>query len=103
MAEPSEEQEKQHDKQRFQQLMRTISFGLLVAAIVKELRTPSDQRTWHGTLGFIPYDLRPPTFARVRQSLWNPEDPRLFMPQAFGVGWSVNLGRLWHVVTRAGS
>jgi len=32
--------------------------------------------------------------ARVRERMWAPDDPHLVMPQVFGVGWTVNLGRL---------
>lgn len=42
----------------------------------------------------IPYDFRPPTGERVRQSMWNPADPRLLMPRAFGAGWDLNLGAI---------
>jgi uncharacterized protein DUF5808 len=78
-----------------QQVLRLVGVGLLVAAVVKELRTPAGERTWHGVvLGFVPYDLRVPTYARVRERLWAPDDPHLFAPQPFGVGWTVNVGRL---------
>ncbi|QIK70949.1 hypothetical protein G7070_06190 [Propioniciclava coleopterorum] len=40
----------------------------------------------------IPYDFRPPTGERIRQSMWNPADPRLLMPRAFGAGWDLNVG-----------
>jgi hypothetical protein len=69
--------------------------GLLAAAIATELRKPSPKRTWHGRmLGFVPYDLRPPTLRRVKSRWWNPGDPRLLTPRAFGVGWDINFGRL---------
>ncbi len=46
--------------------------------------------TWWG----IPYDLRPPTGERIRRSMWNPADPHLLRPRAFGVGWDLNVGAL---------
>ena len=79
---------------QLQQLLRLVSFGLLVAAVVKELRTPHEQRTWHGVVaGVVPYDLRVPTVSRVRERLWAPDDPALVVPQPFGIGWTVNAGR----------
>jgi hypothetical protein len=64
---------------------------LVVAVVVKELRTPEDQRAWHGALfGVVPYDLRRPTLARIKANLWNPDDRRLFPGRTFGVGWSIN-------------
>ena len=42
----------------------------------------------------MPYDLRVPTTSRLKASLWSPDDSRLFMPRAAGVGWSPNIGRM---------
>lgn len=67
----------------------------LGAAAVTELRKPPRGRTWQGKiLGLVPYDLRAPTPARVVRTLWNPRSPDLIVPHAFGVGWSINFGRL---------
>ncbi len=71
-----------------------ISLGLLVAAVIKELRQPAASRTWHGRIGgFVPYDLRRPTFQRFRETFWNPDRP-LLVGSPFGVGWTLNPGRL---------
>lgn len=73
----------------------------LGTAVVKELRLPKERRTWQGTvLGVVPYDLRWPTLAIVRSRFWAPEDPRLFTPRVFGVGWSVNIARLVDLLRR---
>ena len=47
----------------------------------------------HGKIfGFVPYNFRPPTFARARQTFWNVGDERFLVPTFFGgVGWSANL------------
>ncbi len=42
----------------------------------------------------IPYDIRPPTLARIRERMWNPENPQVIVPRVFGAGWTINLGRL---------
>jgi uncharacterized protein DUF5808 len=42
----------------------------------------------------VPYDLRRPTVARTKSRLWNPDEPRLFVPKVFGWGWDVNFARL---------
>ena len=47
-----------------------------------------------GRLLGVPYDLRPPTLARLHDRLWNPADPRLLTPHVFGWGYSVNLYEL---------
>ena len=72
-----------------------IAVGLLIVAIVQELRKPPAERTWHGrVVGFVPYDLRVPTLARARATFWNPGNSRLVVPTLFGVGWSLNLHAL---------
>lgn len=77
------------------------ALGALAAAVVQELRLPKDRRTWQGTvLGVVPYDLRPPSWTIVRSRFWAPEDPRIFTPRVFGVGWSVNLARLAELLRR---
>ncbi|HEX3256575.1 MAG TPA: DUF5808 domain-containing protein [Gaiellaceae bacterium] len=74
---------------------RLIGAALVAAAVAQELRKPSSERTWHGRLaGFVPYDFRPPTVERFKAAWWNPSDPRIFTDRVFGVGWSVNLGRV---------
>ena len=80
---------------RARKLARALGVGLLAAAVVTELRKPAGERTWHGRLaGFVPYDLRPPTLARLKAAWWSPDEPRILTDRAFGVGWAVNLGRL---------
>lgn len=72
-----------------------LGTALLGAALATELRKPAGERTWHGRMaGRVPYDLRPPTLARVHERLWNGADRRILVPTVFGVGWTVNLGRL---------
>ena len=75
------------------QLIGTLTGLLLLgAAVFRELSLPSTERTWHGTLfGRVPYDLRPPTIQRLVSSVWRPSDPRVLVPTAFGVGWTINL------------
>ena len=81
--------------ERFRRFVKLVAIGLVVAAVIEQLRRDPDERTWEGTVaGFVPYDLRMPTFARARSRWWNTEDDRLFVPQVFGVGWTVNLARL---------
>ncbi len=76
-------------------VVRALGIGLVAAAIVKELRKPKAQRQWHGQIaGLVPYDFRLPTLDRVRSSVWDPDSAHVITPQVFGVGWSLNLGRL---------
>ena len=69
---------------------------IIVAAVLgNELRKPAAERTWHDRrLGILPYDFRRPTWARVKHTVWNPQDDHILVPQAFGIGWSINVGGL---------
>ncbi|AEE44241.1 DUF5808 domain-containing protein [Cellulomonas fimi] len=76
-------------------IVRVVTIALAVTALVKELRTPADERQWHGkVVGFVPYEFRLPTFERVRARLWDPEAEHVLGPKVFGVGWTVNVGRV---------
>ena len=86
---------------RIQKLVRLVTFGLAVAAVTKELRTPAQERTWEGVVaGFVPYDFRMPTVDRIRERIWNPESENLISPHVFGVGWTVNVGRVVELIRR---
>jgi hypothetical protein len=70
-----------------------VGIGLVIAAVIQELKQAPTDRTWHGkVLGFIPYDFRPPTVERVRNEFWNPRSEDILRPHAFGLGWGLNLG-----------
>lgn len=74
-------------------LIAAAAGALAGAAVAKELNKPSDQRHWHGDIAGVPYDLRPPTVEKLRRSAWDPDNPQLLVPHAFGVGWSINFAR----------
>ncbi len=77
----------------------TLFAILLSAAIRDQLRRPPEERTWHGTVFGIPYDFRFPTVERLRDSFWNKNTPQLLLPQAFGIGWTINFYPLLHPET----
>lgn len=79
---------------RLRRLLGVASLGLMVVAISQEMSRPEEQRTWTGKVwGVVPYDFRPPTWERIRESYWDPENRSLFTPALLGVGWTVNLAR----------
>jgi len=53
-----------------------------------------------GKFLWTPYDWRRPTVARIKSRWWNPDEPRLFTPKAFGWGWDINLARLARLLRR---
>lgn len=44
-----------------------------------------------GTFLRLSYDWRTPTWTRVKERAWNPDDPRVFTPKSYGWGLSINL------------
>ena len=81
--------------ERFRRFVKLVAFGLVVAALIDQLRRDREERTWEGSVGgIVPYDFRRPTLERARSRWWNTDDDRLFVPQVFGVGWTINLARL---------
>lgn len=76
---------------------RAAVITLVVLALRDQLRLPPEERTWHGSIGgVIPYDFRRPTKERILATYWNKESSRILVPQAFGIGWTVNLYPLLH-------
>lgn len=72
-----------------------LASGLVGIAIGTELAKPASARTWEGRInGIVPYDLRLPTLDRLLDRFWNPESAHLITRQPFGVGWTVNVGRV---------
>ena len=71
-------------------IWRTIATAFTVAAVVYAIRTKQPS----GQLLGVPYEFRIPTWNRLRERFWNPEDARIFTPHVFGVGWSVNVYQL---------
>lgn len=52
-----------------------------------------DPRPQGRVLG-MPYDFRGANATRMAERMWNPADPRVFMPRLFGVGWTLNFGAI---------
>ncbi|HJT58025.1 MAG TPA: DUF5808 domain-containing protein [Ktedonobacteraceae bacterium] len=77
-------------------LWLTLILTVTGAAIAAQLHRPPEERTWHGTIAGIPYDFRAPTIEKLRATFWNKDNPQILVPQAFGVGWTVNLYPLLH-------
>lgn len=55
---------------------------------------PDEGGRGSGLLLGVPYDIRMPTAERIRSRSWNPEEPRVLTPRAFGIGWDLNFGAL---------
>lgn len=76
-------------------LITIASIALAAAAVVKELRTPEAERTWHGKVAsVVPYEFRFPTLERAKERLWDPDAEHVVGPRVFGVGWTVNAGKV---------
>jgi Family of unknown function (DUF5808) len=81
-------------RSRFDNILAAVAVGTALIAIRQELSKPPSERGWTGKVGPIPYDFRPPTPSRIRARYWDPDDERIFVPQLFGVGWTINFGRV---------
>jgi len=69
--------------------MRTISslMRAAVAACYGGCHTHAyRQKQPAGRFANVPYDFRFPTIERFKSRFWNPDDPRIFTPNVFGVG-----------------
>ena len=75
------------DMRKLGALMRTLMTAFTVATVIYAFRTKQPS----GRFLRVPYDFRFPTLQRFRERFWNPDDPRIFTPHFFGVGWSVNV------------
>lgn len=81
-------------------IVRMATLAAIAGAIYTEMRLPAEERTWHGKLlGFVPYDFRLPSPAKLMRAWWNPGSNQLFGDTPFGVGWSINMAA---VADRAG-
>ena len=81
--------------------LRLASAGLAIAAVAQELRRPKADRSWHGRIAKVPYDFRAPTPRRLVRRSWAPDDPRIIVPRAFGVGWGINFASALAAVKRS--
>ena len=68
----------------------------VITAIVQQMQRPPEERTWYGKIAGIPYDFRVPTAERIRDTFWNKNTSKIFLPQVFGIGWSINLYPIIH-------
>src|SRR2546421_9133239 len=75
----------------------SIVFLIYVAiAITQQVQRSSEERTWYGKIAGIPYDFRLPTVERIRATFWNKDTSKIFLPHAFGIGWSINMYPILH-------
>ncbi|WP_406423017.1 DUF5808 domain-containing protein [Streptomyces sp. NBC_00873] len=75
--------------------------AVVAAALAKELRNPSESRTWTGRIVGLPYDFRRPTPQKIVREFWDPDGDAFFTPHAFGVGYGVNLARVARELRRS--
>jgi hypothetical protein len=92
MRKPSKSADEKRRRSGKMKPLKILALALVVAAVIKELRLPKEDRAWHGALGgFVPYDFRMPTLEKFKSTMWNPGGP-IIADRVFGVGWTINLG-----------
>ena len=76
---------------RLQRIVSVLGLGLVIAALVNELRTPRGLRAWRGNILGVPYNFRiPGSLDELARTHWNPEG-KVIVSQPIGVGWSINI------------
>ena len=73
-------------------ILLKAELALTMAAAVYAYRTKQPE----GRILNVPYDFRVPTMERLRRRVWNRDEPRVFTPTIFGVGWSLNFFQVVH-------
>ena len=79
-------------------LVRIVEAAVItvtIAAVCHELEKPVAEQRWHGRVGFVPYDFRPPTFDKFKGLCRNPDDDRIFTQAVWGIGWAINFYTLF--------
>lgn len=64
------------------------------AALIDASGRSADGPRPQGRVLGMPYDFRGASADRMGERIWNPADPRVFMPRLFGVGWTINFGAI---------
>jgi len=91
---------RQNKKKPVSRLVGMLAFGMLISALRREIPKPAAECTWQGKVWHVvPYDFRLPTWRRVRERMWASDRPGFITPNVFGVGWTINLGRVYAVLT----
>ena len=78
-------------KKWLEMMVEAAAITIVLVAVCQELEKPAEERKWTGSVGPVPYDFRIPTLERIKETYWNQYDTRIFLPMAFGIGWTVNL------------
>jgi hypothetical protein len=77
-------------------LVGLLTMIYVAIAITQQLQRPKEERTWYGKIAGIPYDFRIPNIERIRAAYWNKDTSQIFLPQAFGIGWAINMYPIIH-------
>ena len=78
-------------------LRMLLRIGMILFATATVMYAVRNKKS-HGTFLKVPFDFRVPTPQKVRKHIWNPEDPRLFTPHIFGIGWVPNVYQVMQLV-----
>lgn len=60
--------------------------------VLEAFARSADPLEGEGEVFGVPFETRGPTDPAVRSRIWAPDDPHIFVPRMFGLGWTVNLG-----------
>ena len=84
-------------------LLKLFTAMVVVGIIVEEIKKDDEAERWKGkSLGFVPYDLRPPALSKIKESYWDPTNDELFSGKRGFIGWAINFAALRKILSFLG-
>ena len=81
-------------------LLKLFTAMVVVGIIVEEIKKDDEAERWKGkSLGFVPYDLRPPALSKIKENYWDPTSDELFSGEVSGIGWAINFAALRKILS----
>lgn len=73
---------------------------VVAGIIIEEIKKEDGIERWKGkSLGFVPYDLRPPALSKIKENYWDPTSNEVFSGKVSGIGWAVNFAALRNLLS----
>lgn len=81
-------------------LVKFFTAMVVAGIIIEEIKKEDGIERWKGkSLGFVPYDLRPPALSKIKENYWDPTSNEVFSGKVSGIGWAVNFAALRNLLS----
>ncbi|MFL2640442.1 MAG: hypothetical protein ACJ0OL_03880 [Dehalococcoidia bacterium] len=81
-------------------LVKLFTAMVVAGIIVEEIKKEDGVERWKGkSLGFVPYDLRPPALSKIKESYWDTSTNEVFSGKVSGIGWAINFAALRNLLS----